>query len=206
MSSGSAVTLTATATAPSVFGRWQGDTSTPNNVLVLPMGRPYSVTAQFDPPLAIATSGPLSAGEVGSSYLQNLAATGGAGSYNWSLANGTLPPGLSLKVNGQITGTPAATGTFAFTVRVASLPQQAQLQDSITITAPTLALGAVLGQLLTGTSTMGPSDLAYLDFIGNRNGVFDVGDFLAWVRVTGATPSSPTMQRTIVTARRGGRS
>ncbi len=78
------------------------------------------------------------------------------------------------------------------------------MQDSITVTAPTLALSAVLGQLLTGTGTLSPSDLAYLDFLGNGNGQYDVGDFLGWVLVTGATPSSPAVRAAIVAARRGG--
>jgi hypothetical protein len=73
------------------------------------------------------------------------------------------------------------------------------------VTAPTLALGVVLGQLLTGTGTLSPSDLAYLDFIGNRNDLFDVGDFLAWVQLTGATPSSPVARQAIAATRRGAR-
>ncbi|HEY6223687.1 MAG TPA: M6 family metalloprotease domain-containing protein, partial [Gemmatimonadales bacterium] len=59
---GTAVTLAATGTTPSVFAHWQGDTASTNSVLVLPMGRPYAVTAVFDPELAITTSGPLAAG------------------------------------------------------------------------------------------------------------------------------------------------
>jgi hypothetical protein len=143
---------------------------------------------------------------VGSSYSQSLQASGGSGSYAWSLASGTLPSGLLLKVNGQITGTPdtAAIGTKVFTVRVTSGPQQVQLQDSITVTAPTLATSAVLAQLLTGTSVLASTELAYLDFIGNGNGRFDVGDFLAWVRLTGATPP-PEAGRALAAARRGGR-
>jgi M6 family metalloprotease-like protein len=202
---GTPVMLTATAVAPAVFGRWQGDTSTGSNVLVLPMERPYNITAVFDPQLVIAANAPLAGGEVGNSYVAILRASGGAGNYLWSLASGTLPPGLALKVSGQITGAPGATGKFVFTVRVTSGPQQVLRQDSITVTAPTLALGVVLGQLLTGTGTLSPSDLAYLDFIGNRNDLFDVGDFLAWVQLTGATPSSPVARQAIAATRRGAR-
>jgi len=32
-------------------------------------------------------------------------------------------------------------------------------------------------------------EVRYLDFLGNNNGGFDVGDFLAWVKLTGAPPS-----------------
>ncbi len=200
---GTMVTLTATATAPSVFGRWQGDTSAGSNVLVLPMERPYGITAVFDPQLVIAAGGPLGGGEVGNAYATSLTATGGVGTYVWSMASGTLPPGLTLRVGGQISGTPGDTGRFVFTVRVASGPQQVLRQDSITVTAPTLALGAVLGQLLSGSGSLSPSDLAYLDFIGNGNNGFDVGDFLAWARLTGATPPSAAVRQAIAATRRG---
>jgi len=200
---GTSVTLTATAVAPAVFGRWQGDTSTGSSVLVLPMERPYNITAVFDPQLVISAGGLLGSGEVGNAYAASLTATGGAGTYVWSMASGTLPPGVTLKVGGQISGTPGDTGKFVFTVRVTSGLQQVLRQDSITVTAPTLALGQVLGQLLAGTGSLSPSDLAYLKFIGNGDDQFDVGDFLAWVRLTGATPSAPTARQAIAAARRG---
>src|SRR5262249_29984569 len=115
---GTAVTVTATATAPAVFGRWQGGTRTGNSVLGLAMTRPYSLTAVFDPQLVITSGGPLGNGEVGNAYIANLAASGGTGTYAWTPASGTLPPGLALKVGGQISGTPGAVGKFVFTLRV----------------------------------------------------------------------------------------
>jgi hypothetical protein len=201
---GTPVTLTATAKALSVFGRWSGDTGSGNTVLVLPMGRPYSVQASFDPQLAISVGGPLGGGEVGNVYFDTLRAVGGSGIYAWSLVSGTLPPGLSLKVNGDIAGTPATPGKYVFTLRATSTPQQVLLKDSITITAPTLAVSEVLGQLLNGRSHLLPSDFAYLDFLGNNNGTFDLGDFLAWVRVTGRLPQQQS-NRLAPSGTRGGR-
>lgn len=202
---GTAVTLTATATAPSVFGHWQGDTTATSNVLVLAMGRPYSVMAQFDPQLAVSVTRTTPGAIVGTGYGFSLEATGGDGSYVWDLVSDSVPPGLTLLIGGGIVGTPTRTGKFKFTVRVRSGSQQALHQDSITVTAPTLTVAAVVQQLLFGTSALSGNDLRYLDIIGNNNGDFDVGDFLAWVRLTGATPSSPAIQRAVATTRRGGR-
>lgn len=201
---GTAVTLTATATAPSVFGRWLGDTTTTNTVLVLPMGRPYSVTARFDPQLAVSVTNAPPGAIVGTGYGFSLEATGGDGSYAWDLVSDSVPPGLNLLIGGGIVGTPTRTGKFKFTVRVRSGSQQALHQDSITVTAPTLTVAAVVQHLLFGGVLSGP-DLRYLDIIGNNNGDFDVGDFLAWVRLTGATPSTPAIQRAVAAVRRGGR-
>lgn len=46
----------------------------------------------------------------------NLTATGGTPPYRWQSA--ALPPGLSLTLNGTLSGTPTAAGTFSFTVYV----------------------------------------------------------------------------------------
>ena len=51
--------------------------------------------------------------------------------------------------------------------------------------APLLSTADVVAQLLNG-SGLPPAALDYLDVGGNRNGQFDVGDFLAWVKATGA--------------------
>jgi len=52
------------------------------------------------------------------SYSEHLAARGGDGVYSWSLVDGTLPPGLSLAVNGEISGTATLEGTWDFIVEV----------------------------------------------------------------------------------------
>ncbi|MFG1691470.1 putative Ig domain-containing protein [Gemmatimonadota bacterium] len=60
-------------------------------------------------------------GQVGTSYSESLAATGGDGDYTWSISSGTLPGGLSLASStGVISGTPTTAGTSNFTVQVAS--------------------------------------------------------------------------------------
>jgi len=67
-----------------------------------------------------------------------------------------------------------------------------------------LQLADVRQQLLQGTSALSPAQRGWLDQIGNKNGLQDdVGDFLAWVRLTHATPSSAPAPRT--TAVEGGR-
>ncbi len=47
---------------------------------------------------------------------QSFVATGGGGTYTFAVTGGALPTGLSLSSGGAISGTPTATGTFAFTV------------------------------------------------------------------------------------------
>ncbi len=50
---------------------------------------------------------------------QILSASGGTAPYTWSVSAGTLPPGLTLTADGQLSGAPTAVGSYGFTVRAA---------------------------------------------------------------------------------------
>lgn len=196
---GTPVTLTATPTAPFVFAGWTGDTTTGNTILVLPMGRPYAVSAHFDPQLVIASTDPRPAGIMEKAYTDSLVATGGSGTYSWQLVSGALPSGLTFSASGRITGFPGQTGVFTFTAQVTSVGQQQQRQYSISVTPPTLVASTVLSELFNGAGTLTTDELRYLDQLGNKScsvlnaapSCLDVGDFLAWVQATGATPTPP---------------
>ena len=53
------------------------------------------------------------------------------------------------------------------------------------------ATTAVVAQLIAASGMLDLGALTYLDLLGNQNGQFDVGDFLAWVNATGAPGSAP---------------
>jgi hypothetical protein len=95
--------------------------------------------------LAITTAPSLPAGRVGTPYSQTLAARDGASPYTWSLASGSLPPGLSLSSAGVISGTPTTRGTFAFSVKVTDLAVVADTVDfTIVISKLTITTAAAL--------------------------------------------------------------
>ncbi len=76
-----------------------------------------TITVYPPPPLSVSTPY-LPAGMVGVNYSQTLLASSGVQPYTWSIAAGNLPVNVSLAANGVISGTPAATGTYDFTVKV----------------------------------------------------------------------------------------
>lgn len=58
-------------------------------------------------------------GRVGTSYRYQFTTWGGKAPFSWKVAYGQLPPGLTLDAtSGVLQGTPTASGTYAFTVRV----------------------------------------------------------------------------------------
>ena len=76
-----------------------------------------SFTLTVGCPTITVTPSALPAAFAGTLYTQSFAASGGAGTSNFSVNAGTLPGGLTLSAAGVLNGTPTATGTFNFTVR-----------------------------------------------------------------------------------------
>jgi plastocyanin len=68
-------------------------------------------------PFAVKTKA-LAAGVVGQGYTTTLSPNGGVSPYTWTVVTGTLPRGLKLSTAGVISGTPKASGTSTFTVKV----------------------------------------------------------------------------------------
>ncbi len=99
--------------------------------------KPLSITiTQPTPPRITTTS--LPAGTVNTAYNQTVLAAGGTGTRAWSVSSGDLPPGLNLNSsNGNISGVPAQTGSFSFTLRVTDQTPLSDDQNlSITINLP----------------------------------------------------------------------
>lgn len=71
------------------------------------------------PPLTISTASPLPAAEWNAPYSRAMTAVGGVTPYEWSLAGGALPAGLTLDTDGTLGGTPSARGDFSFAMRLA---------------------------------------------------------------------------------------
>lgn len=77
-----------------------------------------TVTRQYTFGVIEITTDTLPLYRVGVAYNQQLNATGGSGTYIWSLISGTLPAGLVLSPTGAITGTPTVSaGDVTITVQ-----------------------------------------------------------------------------------------
>jgi hypothetical protein len=113
---------------------------------------------------SLALTCPATSGQVNTPYTSSLLASGGLPPYVYSLASGSLPPGLSLNGStGAITGTPTTSGAFSFTARVVDARNNAAGTTtwSCTVTAQPAPGGSI-------------GDFVWLD--NNANGLQDSGE------------------------------
>src|SRR5882757_5256717 len=79
-------------------------------------------------------SGTLSSGTVGAAYRGALTSSGGTAPLKWSIADGSLPPGLSFNTaTGAITGTPTTPGSYSFKAQIVDssyIPYTATAQET----------------------------------------------------------------------------
>jgi hypothetical protein len=94
------------------------------------------------PPLALGAGAPAD-GMEGVSYTHAFTATGGEGTYTWSLASGALPAGLTLdRATGTISGRPTTPGESAFTLKVADTTGHSATRElKLKVHPPGMAIG-----------------------------------------------------------------
>jgi large repetitive protein len=175
-------TFSSTATTQTVTGLTPGTSYTFRVAAVNAAGTgPASaasgaVTVNAGPSLTFAAP---PAGEAGVAYSDQLTETGGTGTLTWSVSSGTLPPGLTLNSStGLLSGTPTASGSYAFTVKVTDAfgASATQATTLTVVAAPSLANPA---------PPAGQAAVAYSDALAVNGGT---GPF-TWTVSGGSLPS-----------------
>jgi large repetitive protein len=113
-----------------------------------PPNNQIRVNITITPPTSSIVVNPatLSAITVGMPFSQTLTSTGGTGPYTYTLASGTLPPGLNISNGGVISGTATSRDPYNFTVRSQdSLGAFSNKGYSGTVALPTLSLATNAG-------------------------------------------------------------
>jgi hypothetical protein len=200
-------TVTGTYTVHVRVSDGHGDTTTATFTL--------HVTAT--PPVITTTS--LTNGMVGSFYTTFLTATGGTGSYTWTITG--LPPGISYtSSDGQIYGTPSTTGTYTVHISVTDgYGTEATTTLNLHVTAPppvvitttslpsgtqgqfyttTLTASGGIGSTYTWTISTLPTGLTYTSFNGYIYGTPTVsGTYTVHVRVSDGHGDTATTTLTL---------
>ena len=99
---------------------------------------------------------PLASGRVSLPYAATLAASGGTGTFAWSIASGGLPSGLTLDgATGVISGAPIAAGTYWASMTVSDPGDASNVATgSVTIVVGAKPLSLVTGPLPDGRVTL----------------------------------------------------
>ncbi len=126
----------------------------------------FSVTIEAT--LAVTTASSLPGGTVGVQYSQTLAATGGSGSYTWSVTAGASSLssiGLTLTTQGVLSGSSPTQGSATFTAQVTDSQSHTATQSftvtiyaGLTITTtslPAANVGAIYSQTLSASGGTG---------------------------------------------------
>lgn len=77
----------------------------------------------------VVTTTAMPRGVVGSPYSVTVTGQGGSGSLSYAIASGSLPAGLTLNANGVLSGTPGASGTSQFAIRVTDSAQASSTRN-----------------------------------------------------------------------------
>jgi M6 family metalloprotease-like protein len=179
------VTLFALPDSGHEFVAWRGASTSRSDTLAWLMTRPTLLTAVFAPPLGLAEAPDLPPALWGVPYRHRLRAAGGRGAYAFRIREGLLPAGLALSDSGVVAGTPRQLGRFDATVSVTSGPlgseQTLAFPVTLHVEAPAVDVAAVVGQLFTRDTLLARHTQLFLDFLGNNNSYFDLGDVAALV-------------------------
>ncbi|MBA3885085.1 MAG: putative Ig domain-containing protein [Acidobacteria bacterium] len=145
-------------------------------------------------PVTITTTA-LPSGTAQQLYTATLAATGGSGTFSWSVVGGVLPSGLALNAGtGVIAGTPTQAGTSDIAVRVVDLLDGNAFADrALTITIHPAPLPPASPVVITTTALPdAPRDVYYQTTLLATGGTPPV----TWSIVSGALPKGLVLNPT----------
>lgn len=151
---------------------------------ITPQSVSQSFTIVVNSPTVITTTSPLPGATESQSYSLQFAATGGTAPYTWTLASGLLPTGMTLTSGGLLSGTPTATVTTTFTVKVAD-------SGTNTNTAQFTITVACTGLTITSSATLpsGTQNVAYSSQLASSGGTGSI----FWSLASGTLPNGLTV-------------
>jgi uncharacterized repeat protein (TIGR01451 family) len=109
-------------------------------------------------------------GTVGVAFSSTVVATGGTPPYTFAIGSGSLPTGLTMGIDGVITGTPTVPGTFPFSLSaIDAMTVVGTTSCSITIAA---AVVLDTGSVVMCVDAANPGDGEYIDAYSGLDGSF----------------------------------
>lgn len=149
-----------------------------------------SLYVQYARTVAIATTS-LPQGKVGTPYSVTLQAVYGHPPYRWYLVSGSLPSGLTLSVQGLLSGTPKQSGSFPITVLLydGTTPQRARASYTLVIQPSTTTSPLKIGTTSLPNGQVGTAYSTTLSASGGQQPY-------QWSVTSGALPTGLTLSST----------
>jgi hypothetical protein len=148
--------------------------------------------------LSISSFPTLPDASANATYQAILSSHGGTAPITWSLASGTLPPGLTLSSAGVISGTPTATGSATFTVRATDAAAKTTTQKaSLSVKTAIPANCSNITSYVAGTTNplVPITDLGTGTYLGTMGGLYPGGTN---VRPSAQTSAGISLAKSIV--------
>ncbi|MGD2067843.1 MAG: M6 family metalloprotease domain-containing protein [Gemmatimonadota bacterium] len=186
---GTSVTFEAVPTTGYDFAGWTGPLEGQGNPATLVADDPSDFSAVFE---LVYGANPVSL-QIEAAQEQEivLVAENGRDPVRWTAVGGGLPRGLRLEESGSIRGVAYETGRFTLTVRARDAAGlQATADVVLDVSDPVLGVADLAAAFISTPGSLDPYEQAFLDLQGNDNGVYDLGDFRAWVLAHPELPST----------------
>jgi M6 family metalloprotease-like protein len=173
--------VTAVANTGFSFVQWTGALGGQGNPAHITVAAPTQAGAVFKLIYAVPTSTYEIQAAAPPASVQ-LRVDNGTAPVVWKLVDGTLPAGLTLDSDGTFSGGALDLGTFPLKVSaVDARGLSAVGLVTVTVTKPLFSVDQIASPFLKTTQTLTDLEKTFLDHQGNQNGVYDLGDFRAWV-------------------------
>jgi len=180
------------------FVEWTGLLAGDPNPTTTQWSVPSSAGALFDLTFSVADNPESVQVEAASRAMLTLIAANANYPVTWTLAEGALPEGMSLREQGQIVGAPMETGSFPLHLEIVdSIGLSGDIDLELNVVSPQLSLEALASRFLLQSSGLSFYQEDYLDRVGNANGGYDLGDLRAFVIANPGLPPSGSSQNAL---------
>lgn len=171
------------------FVEWGGDFAGRDNPFFIESAGPREAEARFDLTYSVASNPTMVDLVAGTEQEIVLQVSNGNPPVTWSVVEGGLPPGLRLTAGGTLAGVALEEGSYPVGLRARdAIGLEAELNLDLSVEEPVLGLLSLAAPFLGGGDPPDEAQEAYLDWSGNRNTAYDIGDFRAYVQ---AHPDAP---------------
>lgn len=198
-SQGTVVEVEARSRTGFSFREWTGDLAGESNPALVTLDEPRSGTAAFDLTygLDVETTMELEGGARSRIFLQ---VENGNPPVEWRLVEGVFPRGVRLDSRGEIHGAPKESGTFPVTLEASdAIGLEASAEVTLEVVAPGVGVQELAAPFLLTSGNLTPDLRGFLDWSGNRNGVYDLGDLRAHLQRNPDLPMTGELARTLST-------